>query len=134
MTHPAPIRASDAEVEELQIERDPHDHSREYIPLPGGWEVQTKGAGSSYRLLDKKTGERHLILAGKDWQSLQAFFTRFAHEVFAASREERKALLARLDAVTRERDDLASALKRKSSGFRCRLNLSRHGQFGDRGR
>jgi hypothetical protein len=68
------------------IEHDPHDHSREYIPLPGGWEVQTKGAGSSYRLLDKKTGERHAILSGKDWQGLQAFFSRFARELFQACR------------------------------------------------
>jgi len=73
-----------------EIEHDPYDLTREYIPLPGGWEVQTKGAGSSYRLLDKKTGERFSILSGKDWAPLQAFFTRFAHEVFAASRDERK--------------------------------------------
>ena len=80
---PEPVPANGEVVE---IEHDPHDHSREYIPLPGGWEVQTKGAGSSYRLLDKKTGERHAILSGEDWQGVQAFFTRFAHEVFAACR------------------------------------------------
>lgn len=89
-------RALMASTETLyEIEHDPHDHSREYIPLPGGWEVQTKGAGSSYRLLDKKTKERFSILSGKDWAPLQAFFTRFAHEVFAASRDERRALEAR---------------------------------------
>ncbi|MET3892817.1 hypothetical protein ABIE41_003893 [Bosea sp. OAE506] len=72
------------------IEHDPDDHSREYIPLPGGWEVQTKGRGSSYRLLDKKTGERHAIISGADWRGVQDFFTRFAREVFNASRAEEK--------------------------------------------
>lgn len=27
---------------EKAIERDEHDPLREYIPLPGGWEIQTK--------------------------------------------------------------------------------------------
>ena len=31
---------------------------RHYIPLPGGWEIQTKGRGSSFRICDIKTGER----------------------------------------------------------------------------
>lgn len=42
------------------IERD-EDMDRTYIPLPGGWEIQTKGRGSAFRLLDTKTGERHAI-------------------------------------------------------------------------
>ncbi len=82
-----PTPAVSAKEMAREIEYDPHDRSREYIPLPGGWEIQTKGAGSSYRLLDKKTGERHAILSGKDWQGLQAFFTRFAHELFQACRD-----------------------------------------------
>lgn len=32
--------------------------TRFYIPLPGGWEIQTKGSGSSFRICDTKTGER----------------------------------------------------------------------------
>jgi hypothetical protein len=84
---PLTTKAAEVLAGLVAIEHDPHDHSREYIPLPGGWEIQTKGAGSSYRLLDKKTSERHLILTGKDWMGLQAFFTRFAREVFEASRQ-----------------------------------------------
>lgn len=34
--------------------------NREYIPLPGGWEVQTKGGGSTFRICDP-TGERLAI-------------------------------------------------------------------------
>lgn len=32
------------------IERD-EGFDRTYIPLPGGWEVQTKGRGSTFRIL-----------------------------------------------------------------------------------
>lgn len=34
------------------------DFDRAYIPLPGGWEIQTKGKGSSFRICDTKTGDR----------------------------------------------------------------------------
>lgn len=77
-----------AEVEPVAIlppiEVDPDMPSREYIPLPGGWEVQTKGKGSSYRLLDRKTGERHLILCN-DGKFVHDFVTRMAKEVHAAT-------------------------------------------------
>ncbi|TCK28008.1 hypothetical protein EV667_2004 [Ancylobacter aquaticus] len=66
------------------IEMDPDMPGREYIPLPGGWEVQTKGTGSSYRLLDRKTGERRLILC-HDPGFIHDFVTRMAREVHAAS-------------------------------------------------
>lgn len=69
------------------IEVDPDMPSREYIPLPGGWEVQTKGSGSSYRLLDRKTGERHLILCN-DGRLVHDFLTRMAKEVHAACAAE----------------------------------------------
>ena len=45
------------------VERD-EQFDRTYYPLPGGWEVQTKGKGSTFRLCDTKTGERHAILGG----------------------------------------------------------------------
>jgi hypothetical protein len=34
---------------------------RTYIPIAGGWEIQTKGTGSSFRICDTKTDERFLI-------------------------------------------------------------------------
>lgn len=43
------------------IERD-EGMGRAYIPMPGGWEVQTKGNGSTFRICDTKTGERWAVL------------------------------------------------------------------------
>jgi len=42
------------------IDRD-EGMDRTYIPLPGGWEVQTQGKGSSFRLCDTKSGQRWII-------------------------------------------------------------------------
>lgn len=35
---------------------------RAYIPLPGGWEIQTKGNGSTFRICNTKTGQRWPVL------------------------------------------------------------------------
>lgn len=64
------------ETEEMRVGSPP----REYIPLPGGWEIQTKGGGSSYRLCDIKTGERHMILCA-DISTIHDFVTRMAKEI-----------------------------------------------------
>lgn len=42
------------------IDRD-EEMDRTYIPLPGGWEIQTKGKGSSFRICDTKTGDRWIV-------------------------------------------------------------------------
>jgi hypothetical protein len=42
------------------IEQDNH-MGRTYIPIAGGWEIQTKGRGSSFRICDTKTGNRFII-------------------------------------------------------------------------
>lgn len=42
------------------IERD-ESMDRDYIPLPGGWEIQTKGKGSSFRICDTKDSARWLV-------------------------------------------------------------------------
>lgn len=62
------------------IERD-EQMQREYIPLPGGWELQTKGNGSTLRLLDKKSGERHPIPLP---DFVIEFIERMGREVHAA--------------------------------------------------
>lgn len=64
------------------IETDEHDPTRQYIPLPAGWEIQTKGRGSSFRLLDRKTGERMSILLN-DGQPGHEFVIRMALEIHA---------------------------------------------------
>jgi len=62
------------------IERD-EDFDRTYIPLPGGWEVQTKGKGSSFRICDTKDGERLLIPPSP---YLHETLERMAKEIHAA--------------------------------------------------
>lgn len=65
----------------------PIDHDdqmqRSYIPLPGGWELQTKGNGSTLRLLNKNTDERHPIV-GPD--HIIEFIERMALDVHEAAR------------------------------------------------
>ena len=34
-----------------RVDRD-ESYDRSYIPMPGGWEIQTKGKGSSFRICD----------------------------------------------------------------------------------
>lgn len=43
------------------IESNEFYKDRFYIPLPGGWEIQTKGSGSSFRICDQKSGERYPV-------------------------------------------------------------------------
>ena len=64
------------------IERD-ESIGRDYIPLPGGWEVQTKGNGSMLRILDKKSGERHPLPV---LDFVVVFIERMAREIHSAWR------------------------------------------------
>jgi hypothetical protein len=74
------LRAHEAQGWELPpIERD-ESYDRTYIPLPGGWEIQTKGRGSSFRICDTKDGERWLVAD----EYLHAILERMAREVRAA--------------------------------------------------
>lgn len=43
------------------IERDER-MDRTYIPMPGGWEIQTKGKGSTFRICNTKAHERWPVL------------------------------------------------------------------------
>lgn len=64
------------------IETDELDPTRQYIPLPAGWEIQTKGRGSSFRLLNRKTGERmSIMLCDSDHE--RELVTRMALEIHA---------------------------------------------------
>jgi len=62
------------------IERD-EGYDRTYIPLPGGWEVQTKGKGSTFRICDTKSGDR---LAIPPSPYLHETLERMAREIHAA--------------------------------------------------
>lgn len=52
-------------MNKLTIERD-HENDREYIPLAGGYEWQTKGKGSTVRIL-LPDGKRHPLSWNPDW-------------------------------------------------------------------
>lgn len=54
---------------------------RYYIPLHGGWELQTKGTGSTFRIVDTKSGDR---LAVPDSPRLHETLERMAREIHSA--------------------------------------------------
>jgi len=65
------------------IERD-EDYDRTYIPLPGGWEVQTKGRGSPFRIV----GPDKFRLLIEDRPYLHETLERMArdiHDAFTAA-------------------------------------------------
>lgn len=57
------------------IERD-EAMDRDYIPLPGGWEVQTLGKGSSFRLCEP-SGRRHIVTD----EHLHDVLTNMGHDI-----------------------------------------------------
>lgn len=68
------------------IERD-ETMDRTYIPLPGGWEVQTKGSGSTFRVCDTKSGDRWPIM-DCEWGFGHAEWERMAREIHAAAQAQ----------------------------------------------
>jgi hypothetical protein len=59
---PGPAQSADTPSEAVPpIEANKFYKDRFYIPLPGGWEIQTKGSGSSFRICDTKSGWRFPI-------------------------------------------------------------------------
>lgn len=82
----------------LAIERD-DAYDRDYIPVGAGWEIQTKGRGSTFRLSDA-SGDRRLAIPDSPY--LHKTLTEMAREVnnYVA------ALQARAESAERERDGL----------------------------
>lgn len=69
------------------IERD-EKFDRTYIPLPGGYEVQTKGRGSSYRIYSGRDNHR--------WAVSDPFFHENITKMAMAIRAEHEKLIAEL--------------------------------------
>lgn len=57
------------------IERDEH-HRRDYIPMLGGYEVQTKGNGSTFRLADEN---ENFPFTGSHYE--HEFLTKMAYDI-----------------------------------------------------
>lgn len=66
------------------IERD-EPYQRDYIPVGAGWEIQTKGKGSTFRLSDDN-GDRRLAIPDSPY--LHETLTQMAQEVHAAWQQE----------------------------------------------
>jgi hypothetical protein len=78
-------QSSQSEPVALQpIERD-EDMDRTYIPLPGGWEVQTKGRGSSFRIANTK-GDCPRYLVTDEY--LQEALEQMARDIHAAAPQQ----------------------------------------------
>lgn len=65
------------------IESD-EDFDRDYIPVPGGYEFQTKGAGSSYRIAKPSKGDDK----GDRWIVCDPFFHKRMTDMARAIRDE----------------------------------------------
>lgn len=99
---PAPQSEPAAVGEIPPIDRD-EDMDRTYIPMPGGWEVQTKGKGSTFRLCDTKSGDRWPILDSHLHEALE----RMAREVRSALASAPHAREPLTEAVAAERERCA---------------------------
>lgn len=90
---------SEAHTPLPEIENDAVHLTRWYIPLPGGWEMQTKGGGSTYRL-SHRTGpedfERFAVLDSYLHAPLEAM-ARDIHAAYSAAVNERPKLLERAE-------------------------------------
>lgn len=75
------------------IERD-ESMDREYIPMPGDWEVQTKGKGSTFRLAGPTDR-----LAIPDSPYLHETLTRMAREVHAGTLAIGQELQSKIDVL-----------------------------------
>lgn len=106
----ASLRAELAKVRLAPIERsDGLVSGRDYIPLPGGWELQTKGSGSTFRIVDTKSGDR---LAIPEYPYLHETLERMAREIHAAA----KAIDADRDAARVELEKLERQVRNEFTG------------------
>lgn len=85
------------------VERD-EAMERDYIPIGGGWEIQTRGKGSTFRIFDGK--HQHIV----EGFGLDELMTRLAYAVREnIAAVERHARNAAIDlaakSVTKRRDD-----------------------------
>ena len=100
---------------------------RDCIPLPGGWELQTRGRGSTLRLADAKSGERHPLLEPDhvvDFIERMAGEVHRAHaaqeEALASARQELAALQEQMRQIVRATQAAGMTLLRTQQGHELR--------------
>lgn len=96
---PAPDGAPTAVLEQpagAAAELPPIDYDRDmdrtYIPLPGGWEIQTKGKGSTFRIAHIPSRTRWMVLADELHEPLEAL-ARDMRNALADRRQRKEAAL-----------------------------------------
>ena len=82
--------------QELKIEHE-QEQDRYYIPVGEKYEVQTRGRGSSYRILNKDTGHRELIMD----ECTYDFLTTMARDLHA-EHSQLNARIKELEGVIKE--------------------------------
>ena len=83
------VRLGGDENEWVPIEHDAQ-YERDYIPMPGGWEIQTKGKGSTYRI------------CGPDDERLAIPSSPYLHDTLTQMARDVNAAWAKLAAPTPE--------------------------------
>lgn len=96
----------------LKFERD-EAADRDYIPLGAGWEIHTRGRGSTFRIVDGKTGDR---LAVPDSPYLHETLTHMAREVNAMVRDAERYRQA-LESIVRHQKIAAPSLCNYSATY-----------------
>jgi hypothetical protein len=80
----AAARQTDSVERDTKIDRD-EGYERDYIPLPGGCEVQTKGRGSSFRVVTGIGTPNEQRLNIPDSPYLHETLERMARDIHAAT-------------------------------------------------
>ena len=108
------------ETKTLQpVEADDFDLLRNYIPLPNGWEIQTKGKGSTFRLCKVNADgsyERWMVLDDKLHQPLEQMATDLRAHVEQLERER--------DCLASQNVNLRQALSQSLSNNLSQMNKS----------
>ena len=91
--------------QELKIEHE-REQDRYYIPVGEKYEVQTRGRGSTYRILNKDTGHRELIMD----ECTHEFLTDMARDLHA----EYSQLNARIKELEEVVSEFSRLVKNKS--------------------
>ena len=103
-----------------KIERD-ESYQRDYIPIGAGWEIQTKGKGSTYRISD--ANGRRLVVPDSPY--LYETLTEMAMAVNASLQAD-KARIAELEAECARLRAYAENMLNMSDGIAPERNCSCH--------
>jgi hypothetical protein len=85
-------RETNSDLAPIEYDR---DMDRTYIPLPAGWEIQTKGKGSTFRIAHAQQGTRWIVMDDRLHEPLEGL-ARDVRNALAAKDQEIADLRAQL--------------------------------------